>query len=192
MLRDPVSRFRSHFLNRSAAYARVDFDRWVLENWVHNWQTKMIAGEPNAEKATELLITRFGFIGLTERFDESIAMLGRWLQEPGFRAEYRRVNQYSQKGSPQEAAKKREGTQYLHTDAVRFRMLEVNREDQKVYDHVASVVFPQQVAAYNGCLAADVLELRRRLQTAGPLTESLWSRTVRNYVYKPLTHLRVA
>lgn len=52
----------------------------------------MIAREPNAQKAIELVSTRVDFVGLTERFDESVLMLGGWLQEPGFRPEYRRAN----------------------------------------------------------------------------------------------------
>ena len=105
MLRDPVGRFRSHFLNRSALYQRSDFDRWAADPLFHNWQTKMIAGEPNAEKAIEVLSTRIGFAGLTERFDESVIMLRQWLQAPGFCPEYRKVNQHiTKKGNPVEGA----------------------------------------------------------------------------------------
>ena len=53
--------------------------------WIHNWQTKMIAGEPNAQKAIDLISSRFGFVGLTERFDESLLLLRQWLREPAFK-----------------------------------------------------------------------------------------------------------
>ena len=97
-LRDPAARLRSHFLNALLAdHGPRDFDRWIAATWVHNWQTKMIAGEPNAQKAIELLSTRVDFVGLTERFDESVVMLGQWLQVPGFRPEYRPINQLSDK-----------------------------------------------------------------------------------------------
>jgi hypothetical protein len=97
VLRDPVRRFLSHFLNRGEGNDPAAFDRWISANWVHNWQTKMIAGEPCAEKAIALLNSRFGYIGLTERFDESLVLLRQWLEEPQFRGEYRRVNHLSDK-----------------------------------------------------------------------------------------------
>src|SRR5688500_15858472 len=45
ILRDPERRFRSHFLNRSYVQTAEAFDQWIAAEWVHNWQTKMIAGE---------------------------------------------------------------------------------------------------------------------------------------------------
>src|SRR5262249_35042119 len=155
MLRDPVSRFRSHFLNRSVPYQRSDFDRWAADPLMHNWQTKMIAAEPNADKAIEVLSTRLGFAGLTERFDESILLIRQWLREPGFCPEYRRVNQYVKKGTAAELERKREATKYLDSAEVRARMQEFNAEDQKVYDYVANIMFPQQIAAHRGDLAAE-------------------------------------
>jgi hypothetical protein len=85
-LRDPAARLRSHFLNALLAdHGPRDFDRWIAATWVHNWQTEMIGGEPNAQRAIELLSTRVDSVGLTEQFDEPVVMLGQWLQEPGFR-----------------------------------------------------------------------------------------------------------
>ena len=92
-LRDPVKRYCSHYLTRAGLPSSQVFDRWLASPWTHNWQTKMIAGECNAQKAIDLLATRFAFVGLVERFDESLLMFGQWLQEPDFRPEYRRLNQ---------------------------------------------------------------------------------------------------
>jgi hypothetical protein len=192
LLRDPVARFRSHFLNRSEQYRQEDFDRWTTESWIHNWQTKMIAGEPNAEKAIEVLSTRIGFVGLTERFDESLMMLGQWLQVPGFCAEYRRLNQYSQKGNAVDAARKRDATTYLDTDSVRSLMQELNTEDQKVYGYVAATLYPRQIAVHQGDLAAELRDFQLRQQSATALAESVWSRFVRGFIYKPLAHCHVA
>jgi hypothetical protein len=152
----------------------------------------MIAAEPNAEKAIEVLSTRIGFAGLTERFDESLMMLRQWLQEPGFCPEYRRVNQYIKKGTAAELARKREATKYLDSDSVRSQMQELNAEDQQVYDYVAETVFPQQIAAHRGDLAAELCEFQQRQQSVTSLAESVWSRFVRGYIYKPLAHCRVA
>ena len=161
-LREPVARFRSHFLNRSEQYQRDDFDRWCDEPWYRNWQTKMIAGEANAEKAIGLLSNRIEFVGLTERFDESLLMLGAWLQEPGWRPEYRRLNQFATKGDGQGAIRKAVAIQYLDTDSVRSRMRELNAEDQKVYDFITATISPRQVAAHAGDLAAELRAFQER------------------------------
>jgi hypothetical protein len=192
VLRDPVLRYRSHFLNRSEKYHREDFDRWSADPLFHNWQTKMICGEPNAARAIDVLSTRIGFVGLTERFDETLVLLGPWLNERGFSPEYRRLNQYAKKGSGDEAARKRSATTYLDTDSVWMQMLEANLEDQQVYDFVAQTLFPQQITAHRGDLTAELHIFRQRQQSVSMLTESVWSRFVRGFVYKPLAHCRVA
>ncbi len=190
VLRDPVARFRSHFLNRSGRYTREDFERWTGSAWVQNWQARMIAGEACADKAIALLESRFGFVGLTERFDESLLLMGQWLREPRFRAEYRPLNQLSQKRRPRDIARQQTDTSYLQTDDALALMRAANAEDQKVYDYVTSTMYPRQVAGYQGELAADVRRLQQRRETAGRLTEPMLSRLVRNYVYKPLLHCR--
>ena len=188
-LRDPVARLRSHFLNaRLADHGPRDFDRWIAATWVHNWQTKMIAGEPDAQKAIALLSTRVDFVGLTERFDESVLMLGQWLQEPGFRPAYRRINQLSDKRPPHEVVRLQRDTRYLDSDPARAQIQEAICEDQKVYDFVAATIFPRQLAAYQGKLESDVRALRQRNGCAGRLAEPIWSSVVRNYIYKPLLH----
>jgi hypothetical protein len=185
-LRDPMARFRSQYLNRSPSHTEQAFDEWASGKWTHNWQTRMIAGEPNAEKAIDIIGRRVGFIGLTERFDESVVMLGEWLGEPGFRGEYRPANQLKKKRRPRDLARERTDMSYLKTDRVRARMAEINAEDQKVYDFVTSTVFPQQVAAHRESLPSKVEALQQRCREAGLLMESLWANFYRNFVYEPL------
>jgi hypothetical protein len=191
VLREPARRFRSHFLNRGKSHRREDFQRWLESEWVHNWQTKMIAGEANAQKAIDLLSARFGFVGLTERFDESLILLAGWLREPGFSAEYRRVNQLSDKRRPRDLARQQADMSWLDSEEVQQRVRQVNAEDYKVYEFVTSQVYPRQMAEYGGKLAAEVEALRRQNEANHALHEPFWGRFVRNYVYKPLLHFRV-
>jgi hypothetical protein len=191
-LRDPAARLRSHFLNALIAdHGPRGFERWMAETWVHNWQTKMIAGEPNAQKAIELLCTRIEFVGLTERFDASVVMLGQWLQEPEFRPEYRRINQLTDKRPPHEVMRLQRDTRYLDADPARARIQEAIAEDQKVYDFVVATIFPRQLASYQGNLQSDLHDLQERNRDPGRLSEPMRSKVMRNYVYKPLLHCRV-
>jgi Sulfotransferase family len=190
-LREPLSRYRSHFLNRGVRYNRADFDRWFSDSRHHNWQSKIIAGEPSGEKAIEMLATRFGMVGLMEQFDESLLLLGDWLCDREFRPEYRRLNQLAEKRRPCDIAREKSDTSYLETDEVRDQIREANAEDLKLYDYVTQVVYPRQVAAYDGDLAADLEGLRERNRQSERLVEPGWSSFIRNYVYKPLLHCHV-
>jgi hypothetical protein len=189
ILREPISRFHSHYLSRGG-HSRQEFDRWMSAPWVRNWQTKMIAGEPNAQRAIDLLATRFGFVGLTERFDESLVMLGRWLQEPAFRPEYRRLNQLSE--NRPDIARNKTDLGYMESADVHARIQEANLEDQKVYDFVKSNLYPRQLAIHGDNLKTALRELLQRNLSGSQLSESAWSRLMRNCVYKPLIHCRAA
>jgi hypothetical protein len=191
-LRDPVKRYLSHFKNRSRAYAREDFERWADKTWTHDWQTRMIAGEANAQKAIELLSGRIGFVGLTETFDESLLMLGQWLGEPGFRPEYRPVNQLAGKQRARDSAREQADLSYLDTPEVRERLRAINALDQQVYDFAVRECHARQRAAYPGDLTADVATMRERNQNLAEWTEPLSSRLLRNWVYKPALVLRLA
>jgi len=185
-LRDPATRYISQYLNRAGVYTREAFDSWVSSCWTHNWQTKKIAGVPEADRAIEIIGQRVGFIGLTERFDESLVLLGHWLAEPGYKSEYRHVNQLKGKRRPRDVERGRTDTSYLDTDYARQRIAEANAEDQKLYDHVATQIYPRQVQAYPGDLTVEVGRFQVRNRAAGRLHEPLWSAFYRNCVYKPL------
>jgi hypothetical protein len=187
-LRNPASRFRSHFLNRAPGHTQDAFDRWVAADWVHNWQTKMIAGEPNAQKAIDLIGGRFGFVGLTERFDESLLLMRRWLREPELQVEYKSLNCMSEKRRARDAARSKSDMSYLDSTDVRARIQEVNAEDQKVYDFVVSSIYPRQVATFDGDLQLEMDELRLKNLFASDLDEPFTGRFMRNFVYKPLLH----
>jgi hypothetical protein len=115
-------------------------------------------------------------------------MLGQWLQEPGFRPEYRRINQLSDKRPPHEIVRLQRDTHYLDSDPARARIQEAISEDQKVYDFVAATIFPRQLAAYHGKLESDLRSLQQRNRCPGRLAEPIWSSVVRNHIYKPLLH----
>lgn len=191
-LRDPVRRYLSHFKNRSRSYAREDFERWAAARWTHDWQTKMIAGEASSQKAIDLIATRIGFVGFTETFDESLLMLGQWLGEPGFRPEYRPVNQLAGKQRVRDSAREQADLGYLETPEVRERLREINALDQQVYDYALRECHSRQRAAYEGDLAADVASLRARNDALADWTEPLSSRLLRNWVYKSALVLRLA
>ena len=76
VLRDPVKRCISHFQDNCLRHDnKLPFEEWIKNERIHNLQVKHIAGEDNLEKAKKLLQKKYFFIGLTERFDESLQLL---------------------------------------------------------------------------------------------------------------------
>jgi len=191
IIRDPIARFRSHFVNRARGHNRQALDSWLALPSVHNWQTKMIAGEGSAERAIDLISNRFGFVGLTERFDESLLLLAQWLEQPWNRFVYRAVNQTCDKKRPRDISRRQTDMSYLDTAEVRARIQAANALDQRIYDFVKAEIYPKQLAAYRGNLTADLQEFERRKDGFDRLREPIRGRLMRNYVYKPLLHCRL-
>lgn len=83
MLRDPVVRVASKYQDSVIRGGNTrSFEQTILdEDRFRNFQVKKIAGAEDLDKAKRD-IARFHFVGLTERFDFSLHMLGRLSPEP--------------------------------------------------------------------------------------------------------------
>jgi hypothetical protein len=114
MLRDPVDRVLSYYYfiknrpnrgkhERTAGMDIKDFMK-TLENQTVNFQTKRLSGgKPNLEKAKQHLSQDFSFVGLTERFEESLFLMKKeynW-QNP----EYKNRNITKQRAAKSELPK---------------------------------------------------------------------------------------
>jgi hypothetical protein len=83
MLRDPVDRALSHYQYQVATGRQSgDFARYVDDPANHNFQVRKIAGTEDVEKAIFLLREAFFFVGLTERFDESVRLFSHLCPHP--------------------------------------------------------------------------------------------------------------
>jgi hypothetical protein len=184
-LRDPVERCVSHYQYRRNKEETSDFEPWLARN--ENYQTRFLcmtsdSGElwpvADVDRAIEAIDRHVGFVGLQERFDESLVLLGRWFADPAFDPAYRARNVAS-------------------TNAIRRqilddpKMVEMIRAhhvaDDKLYRHVRDVVYPRQVARYGGTLAADVAALRSRLPAPQRRVVSRsFAAVKRGVLYKPL------
>lgn len=76
ILREPVKRYLSHYQDM---VMRGSYD-YSLHDWMGmdehtNLQVKQIAGSEDVDRAREILREQFSFVGLTERFDESMRLL---------------------------------------------------------------------------------------------------------------------
>lgn len=148
-LRDPVVRCASHFQqiqrgdrSRRSKYRsgrrssrKPSFEEFVHDSRYRDLQVQRIVGCADAEKAKHEIETRYFFVGLTERFRESIRMLQKLSPYP-IDPRYRRL-----KVAPDDTLKNR-----LLADPLTSRMLqEANEGDRALYDYVRAVVYPDRL-----------------------------------------------
>src|SRR3989304_3570927 len=97
-MRDPLktcaSRFQYNIQYRGKKH--LIFEEWIQKEWTRNHQTKMIAGVPDVNKAIRIIQDKNIFVGLTERFDESMVLL-KALVADNLNISYKPVNVAPQK-----------------------------------------------------------------------------------------------
>jgi hypothetical protein len=189
-LRDPVERCISHYQYRRNKDETSGFEPW-LEKFA-NYQTRFLSRThtmqdpwsvaPDASRAIEAVERRVGFVGLQERFDESLVLLRRWVADPEFDIEYRSRNV---------AAKSTIRRQLLGDPRIVELIKAHHAEDEKLYRYVRDTVYPRQVAQYGPGLADDLAALRAKLPAPQRRVVARALASVkRGILYKPLARRR--
>lgn len=148
VMRDPVKACASRF-QYNVDYRKkkgLIFEEWLQNDWVRNYQAQRIAGIANLEAAKEVIGARQMFVGLTERFDESIVMFKK-LKAPQLDISYQRVN----------VARDNTLTRsILASDQCRHMIEDANRVDLALYEYVRRELYPAYKDSYGPDLEADV------------------------------------
>jgi hypothetical protein len=185
-LRDPVERCVSHYQYRRNKDETSDFESWLEKH--ANYQSRFLlrTSRPggswpavaDAAAAIDAIERHVGFVGLQERFDESLVLLARWVADPEFDVAYRARNVASSS-----AIRKQLLGDPRTVDMIRAHHV----EDEKLYRHVRDVLYPRQVAAYGATLDADVSALRARIPAAqSRVVPRSLAAIKRGMIYKPL------
>lgn len=141
-LREPVARCISHYQHAVEKHqAKRSFRDWMrdTENW--NWHVRFLSGGQDLSAARQILEERMRFVGLTERFDESLLLLRERLELRDFAVAY---------GRPRNTARTGEVRRRVQAsfDEYRDEVTEHNLLDLELYDHVTKELYPRQVKAY--------------------------------------------
>jgi hypothetical protein len=160
---------------------------------------RKLAGERDLAAAKAILKTKMQFVGIQEKFDESLVLMRDALGLSDLSVAY---------GEPRNTAARRVGgliyrlrgrlTQQSDTaeKAMQARALsdidqhhgllvEANSLDQQLYDYACDEIWPRQIERYGGAkqLAADTeVEMSK---PARPSRKTTFSFVYRNLVYKP-------
>jgi hypothetical protein len=172
-LRDPARRWASHYQH---AVQRLDYpkslDEHLDDEFHRDLQTRHIAGTDDVDEAIRILHERCFMVGLTERFDESLALLRQRAGEPDLDVRYRRENL---------APDNHLARELLSDPRTRERIDEANRLDARLYAYVRDELYPQQVREFGPGLEPAVKDIREgtvRRYNAKALASVLMKRLV--------------
>jgi len=185
-LRDPIARYMSHFNYQRVRVARPwTIDQFLDEERFANYHTKRFAGRFDLDVAKQALDESFDFVGLTDRFDESLLLWRHEFGQPEISVQYERRNTLP-------------GDQLIRfddlTEVQRDRVRVVNQLDLDLYRYAEERVFPRFVDRYHGDLSADLERFQEanrafRYSTMRIRLSSPWVRIAKTIV-EPILHAR--
>ncbi len=151
-LREPLARGASHFQYHQAATPHpLDWDRWCAWREHHNHQTRFFAADGDPRRAMTAIEEHGVFVGLLEKFEESL-LLARRLVAPELHLAYHRSNTAGDNSLARE----------LLADAgARDRLQAMYAADIPLYAWVRDHLWPRYEAAYGPDLADHAALLRQ-------------------------------
>jgi hypothetical protein len=180
-LRDPLklcaSRFQYHVDHRRKTH--LVFEEWIRQDWLRNAQTQRIAGTQNVEDAIRVMGEREMFVGLTERFDESMILL-KALRARDLDLGYAPVNV---------AKRSSIASTLLADERSRQALVDANRADLALYEYVERELHPVLERDFGDGFAEAVARYRRDRRQSFNRRNLTVSRVKRHGLYRPLLRL---
>ena len=179
-MRDPLKTCASRFqFNVHRKNKHLVFEEWIQQDRMRNIQTKMIAGSADAGEALRVIRDKNIFVGLAERFDESIVLL-KALRANDLNISYQRVNVASDNSIKE---------RLLAMQSTRQMLIEANRADIELYDFVANELYPSYQQEYGPTLEAAVSDYQRNRNNSFNKWNLTLSRMKQHMFYQPLLYL---
>jgi hypothetical protein len=150
-LREPLARGASHYQFHAATTPDpLDWDRWCAWPEHHHHQVRYFDRQGDPDRAIAAIQRHGVFIGLLERFEESLLLM-RHLLVPELRPAYRRRN----------TARTNTLARGLLDDPARREQLRtMYARDVPLYQWAIDELWPRYEAAYGPTLAEDAARLR--------------------------------
>jgi hypothetical protein len=180
-MREPLKTCASRF-QYNVQYRRkkgLVFEEWIQQDWTRNHQTKMIAGRADVDEAIRIIQAKTMFVGLTERFDESMVLL-KALVADKLNISYKPVN-VSRRNTLAESLLSNERTRQI--------LIEANQADLELYNFVKQEWYPTFQREYGPSLEAEVACYQQIRDNNFNYRNLTLSRLKQFILYKPLLYL---
>jgi hypothetical protein len=180
-MRNPLKSSASRFQFRVQVKGKTDlsFEEWIQQDWTRNHQTKWIAGVDDVAEAIRIIKGKNIFVGFAESFDESMVML-KGLLANDLNISYRPVNV-----APKNTIKE----QLLSNKRTRQMLIEAQKADLELYDHVRQEIYPTYQKEYGSSLQSDVARYQHTQSTNFNYWNLTLSRLKHYMLYNPLLFL---
>jgi len=180
-MRDPLktcaSRFQYNVQYRKKKH--LVFEEWIQRDWTRNHQIKLIAGVTDVNEAIRIIQDKNIFVGLTERFDESMVLL-KALIANNLNISYKPVNV---------ARNNTLAERLLSTESTRQMLIEANQADLELYDFVKKELYPTFQREYGPNLEKHVVGYQQNRDVDFNTRNLALSRMKQYLIYKPLLYL---
>ena len=150
-LREPVARYFSHYNHQRGKGAFNDIETFLADDRYSNVMVKKIAGEANLDAAIEAVENKFAFVGLVERFDESLLLCRSQLGIDTLDLRYKQTNKSWDPNY--------QGRSEINTEAIQDAIREANQLDIKLYEHVKTKLWPRYLKNYGAAIHRDTESL---------------------------------
>jgi hypothetical protein len=183
-LRDPVQTFISLYIHQyTGRYSeyKIEFSEWMSKYNRKNRMVSWIAGENNLEKAINIIEEKFEFIGITEKFDESVILLKDKFKLTSV--------DYTPKMKTRDSNLKEDILSNM--DKYKDQVYSNNDLDLMLYDYCIHKIFPEQVKKFGeNKLSMELYQFNKRkdlhskVKSQAIINEFLF-KAKRNLLYKP-------
>jgi len=162
-LRDPIERYLSHYnYGRLRNFHKLSLEERIKIRGEMDYQVKFILGAQNRkemdfkaglkeiEKARKIIMNDFAFVGLVEKFDESLILMKKILNLRNFDLRYQRMNVTTKK--------------IITKDDIPNHLMKelekANEVDYDLYRFVKKELFKKQKNKYVGNIIEDINNFR--------------------------------
>ncbi|MDX2473239.1 MAG: hypothetical protein QNL91_05975 [Candidatus Krumholzibacteria bacterium] len=177
LVREPLARGASHFqynLQDSSTRPRP-WREWIEWPTHFNHQVKMFSPTGDPHDAIDRIVRNNVFVGLTERFDESMVIL-RKLFQPDLNIAYRRTNSAY---DPAPAKAMLADTEIVH------QLKRMYADELILHEFITREWYPRFQKEYGPKLAADVASFKQNPQSGFNLWNYRFSRLNHHLILKP-------
>lgn len=183
-LRNPVDRYISHYLFQKYEM-KIDWniEEFINEEKFSNFMTKKIAGCSDFELARNLINKKKIFIGILEKFDESLILFKKILNLQKFNICY-------EKQRILHNAKLEKEKKMIYTNKSLIELINSkNTEDTKLYNYAINKLFKKYISNFGGPkkLKDELIEFKSKNEIFkfSKLKIAIW-RTSRVLIFNPI------
>lgn len=176
-LRSPIKQTASWFqyLINIGRRDELSFKSYMKSEFPRNRQVKMIAGKEDLDVALKVIREKNIFVGLTERFDESLLIFKK-LFCPSLSLSY------SKRGIAKDNSI---FNQLLEDEETHQILLDSTKLDRQLYDIVQNEIFPNYIKSYGPSFDSDLKKFKNEMKKYNMFNVNL-SRIQSKYLFQKI------